>query len=252
MLNLQYQIISGNMKLRVVFILIFSIAFGSYLSGQKSNKKITISGYAVDANKYPVADAVIMIDNTKTNCVTDHNGFYRVKAKSSAQNIRIVTYKLGEGEEPLIIEEPINGITRINFTFGTSIPPQIYNMNNDSDEEEINIGYGTEKKKNLSSPVSKIYGTDTKYAGYNSIYDMLIEIPGVQISGNSIQIWGENSLISSNEPLYVIDGISVNSIDHISPRWVKSIEVLKGPSASIYGSRGANGVILINLLTYPD
>jgi len=240
------------MKLRVVFILLFSIVLGLALSAQKSNKKITISGYVVDANYYPVADAIIMIDGSKTNSVTDHNGFYKVKANPSAQNISIITFKTGVGEEPLVLDEPINGIRRINFTFAASIPRQIYNMTNDSDEEEINIGYGTQKKKNLSIPVSKFDGTNTKYTSYNSIYNMLLEVPGVQVKGNSILIQGAKSLYSSTEPLFVVDGITVNSIDYISPKWVKSIEVLKGPSASVYGSRGANGVILINLRSYPD
>ena len=78
------------------------------------------------------------------------------------------------------------------------------------------------------------------------------EVPGVQVNGTSIIIQGASSLTLSTEPLFVVDGIVVNSIDYISPISVKSIEILKGSAASIYGSRGANGVILIRLIGTGD
>jgi TonB-dependent SusC/RagA subfamily outer membrane receptor len=78
------------------------------------------------------------------------------------------------------------------------------------------------------------------------------EVAGVQVMGNSIRIQGVGSLTLSTEPLYVVDGNVVNSISDIQPYNVKSIEILKGSSASIYGSRGANGVILIKLIGSGD
>ena len=78
------------------------------------------------------------------------------------------------------------------------------------------------------------------------------EVPGVQVNGTSIRIQGASSLTLSTEPLFVVDGVTVNSIDHILPQMVKSIQVLKGSSAAIYGSRGANGVLLINLINAGD
>ena len=237
------------MLLRMTYIFVFLLTFGNLLSGQKSDKKITISGYVVDANHYPVAGAIIMVDNKATNILTDSNGFYSVKTNSTSHKIKIIANITGS--ELLVMEEPINGLTRINFKFDTTFYGQITYMSDDAGEEEINIGYGSQKKKNLSSPVSKIK-VNSKYYRYNSVYDILIELPGVQLQGKSILVQGANSLMSSTEPLFVVDDVIVNSIDYISPKWVKSVEVLKGPSASIYGSRGANGVILINLLSYPD
>ena len=76
---------------------------------------------------------------------------------------------------------------------------------------------------------------------------MLQRDPSVQVNGNKIVIRGVNS-INSTDPLFVVDGIVVSSIDDISPSMVKSIEILKGSETSIYGSRGANGVILITLV----
>lgn len=73
-------------------------------------------------------------------------------------------------------------------------------------------------------------------------------IPGVTVTGNKIVIRGVKTLMGSSDPLFVVDGIIRNNIDDIQPNLVKSISVLKGPDATMYGSRGANGVIMINLL----
>ena len=73
------------------------------------------------------------------------------------------------------------------------------------------------------------------------------QVPGVRVIGKSINIQNANSFMMGTKPLFVVDGTTVESIDNIPPQLVRSIEVLKGASASIYGSRGANGVILITL-----
>ena len=73
------------------------------------------------------------------------------------------------------------------------------------------------------------------------------EVPGVIVSGTSIRIRGASSINASSEPLFIVDGAPTSSIGHISPRDVKSIDILKGSSAAIYGVRGANGVIVIKL-----
>jgi TonB-dependent SusC/RagA subfamily outer membrane receptor len=126
-------------------------------------------------------------------------------------------------------------------------------VQNPANDETINVGYGTVKRKNLTTQVGKIDGTNKKYAAYQNIYDMIRgELPGVQVRGKSILIQGPSSINLSTEPLLVVDGVIINSIDDISPRDVKSIEVLKGAAASIYGSRGANGVIMIYLKSGMD
>ncbi len=80
---------------------------------------------------------------------------------------------------------------------------------------------------------------------------MLQEDPSIQVNGNKIVIRGVNS-INSTDPLLIVDGIIVSSIDYISPQMVKSIEILKGSDAAIYGSRGANGVVMITLIGAGD
>ena len=215
-------------------------------SGQKAGKKITIAGHVVDGTQAYVVDAIVMVDGNKTDKVTDEKGRYKIKVKPGASKIGILTMSNG------ILEEPLDGRTIINFTFEGSVAPQTSNKVNPGDEI-IDIGYGSVKKRSMTGNVSKIDGSNPKYASYTSIYDMIRgEVPGVQVNGTSIRIQGASSLMLSTEPLFVVDGMVVNSISDIQPYSVKSIEILKGSSASIYGSRGANGVILIKLIGAGD
>ena len=210
--------------------------------GQMKLKKITITGYVVDVNHYPVINAIIVINNNETGVVTDKRGFYKVKVKPYATSIGIISFKHG------ILEEAINGRTRINFAFPNSI--LVHNIIPDykPEEEEINVGYGTVKRKNLTTPVSKIYGRNIQSASFTSIYDMLQGmVPGVMVNNGNVRIRGA-PFKPGYEPLYVVDGTQVSSIAEIPPQMVESIEVLKGPASAIYGSRGANGAILVDLI----
>jgi hypothetical protein len=73
------------------------------------------------------------------------------------------------------------------------------------------------------------------------------EVPGVVVSGKSIVVQGPNSFFGSSQPLFVVNGVRVYNIDYLNPVEVKSIKLLKGSSANIYGNEGANGVIVIDL-----
>ena len=148
-----------------------------------------------------------------------------------------------------VSETEISGRTSINFSLKASSSLGNPVSLKPDNEETVNVGYGTEKRKDMTTSVGKIDGTKNKFAAYRNIFDMIRgELPGVQVNGTSIMIQGPSSINLSSQPLFVVDGVVVNSISDISPSMVKSIEVLKGSSASIYGSRGSNGVILISLV----
>ena len=116
-------------------------------------------------------------------------------------------------------------------------------------DKSVDVGYGTKSRKELTSDLGEIDGQEDINSSYTNIYDMIQgRVASVQVTGNNITIRGINSINSGTDPLFVVDGVVVNSIDNISPRQVKSISVLKGSDASIYGSRGAGGVILITLV----
>jgi TonB-dependent SusC/RagA subfamily outer membrane receptor len=228
------------MKSRLLILFMLFVATSTLLSAQESTKKITIKGVVTDINQNPVEGATIFIDNKSTTTVTNSKGVYKVKVRSDSKTISVLSVS---GK---LVELPINGKTEINFSLSVDVLSGTNKINNKG-EEDINVGYGTVKKKDLITPVSKVDGTDRKYASYPNVYEMLRGQPGVQVVGTSVKIQGASSLTSGTEPLYVIDGVITNSLEGIQPVMVRSIEILKGNSASIYGSRGANGVILITL-----
>jgi TonB-dependent SusC/RagA subfamily outer membrane receptor len=117
-------------------------------------------------------------------------------------------------------------------------------------DEDINIGYGTVKRRNLTTSVSKVSVEDNLMGSYTNIADYLMgRVPGLSVTkqggGYKYTIRGINSINLSTDPLFIVDGVETMSIDYLNPRDIQSVEVIKDGSASIYGSRGANGVILI-------
>jgi TonB-dependent SusC/RagA subfamily outer membrane receptor len=235
------------MKRRISILLCVLLAVNSItgLYGQKSGKKITITGTVVDGTQTGIANAIIMVDGKKTDNVTDKRGSYKIKVKRKNIKIGILTFTNG------IKEELINGRKQIDFQFEGYVPGQRAAEVLPGDES-VNIGYGVRKKKDLTGNVGEIDGSKSKYASYRTIYDMLKGLPGVIVSGTTVSIRGPSSINLSSEPLFVVDGVPVSSLDYIQPIMVKSINVLTGSDASIYGSRGACGVILITLKKETD
>lgn len=228
------------MKIKVCFLILLAALSVNNLNAQKNNKKITITGTVVNADKVPISNAIVMIDNQKTNSVTDAEGKYKIKVKPDAVTIAIFTFGHGTAEDS------IKGRTNIDFTFGVSRAQETTGLTVAPGEEGVNTGYGTVKKKNLTVDVNKIDGTNKKYASYQTISEMILrEVSGVKIEGSGVIIQGSRDLFSASPALIVVDGVASYDLPSISPSTVKSIEVLKGTSAAIYGSRGYGGVIII-------
>lgn len=234
------------MKIRILLLLMILFVSPQFVHGQRANKKITITGKVTDANRHPVPGAVIFIDKVKTDIVTDEQGNYRIKVRPDAKEILVFTLFYGAAEEV------INGRTNINFILTGETA--------DNGKKTIT---GTIEKTSPENETTrpcdgntdiKVYDPgDASHSTYQTIYDMIRgRFAGVEVSGKSIKIMGSSSLNVSTEPLFVVDGVIVNTIEDISPQTVKSIEVLKGPDATVYGNRGANGVIVITRITGRD
>jgi TonB-dependent SusC/RagA subfamily outer membrane receptor len=231
------------MKIKAFFLLLFLVLSFSVSSGQKNNKKIILTGTVINVGQKPIVGALILIDGNNTNVVTDNNGLFKLKVRPDADSITIVTFTNG------ISTVAIDGRTNINFILGNPDLSKQDLQKKSENSQQVNIGYGKVSEKNLLTNVNTIDARNSKYATYKNIYEILKGTPGVTVRGNSVQIQGQSSFNSGTEPLYIVDGMAVESIDGISPSIVESISVLKGASASIYGSRGANGVIIITLIT---
>lgn len=114
-------------------------------------------------------------------------------------------------------------------------------------EAEVDVGYGTLKKSELTTAVSTVTVDEKEVRTYTNMYDYLRgKVAGLTVTpDNRILIRGINSINSSTDPLILVDGMEVSSLSSVNPNDVQSVNVLKDASTSIYGVRGSNGVILI-------
>jgi len=213
----------------LITICLWSFAY-AHVDAKNSDKLITISGKVLNAENKPVTGAVIYVDDLKTNTSTKNNGTYKIKVSSSAINIEVRSPEYGTSKKA------INGQTSIDFVLTGSNEKVLKSENTKKDK----VAQDTIKKS------SKNRGT--KMNTYNDIYQMIrAEVTGVVVSGRSVQIQQGHSFYGSSTPLFVINGVIVSSIDDVNPRDVKSIRILKGSEAAIYGINGTNGVISITL-----
>lgn len=228
------------MKWKLVIFLICCLLIPNTSNGQKKNKKVIVIGIVTDDLGTPLKGINIYVDNFKTSAITNKEGAYKVKVKPT---IKIISaFSIEYGGQVVDFE----GQTEINFTLTGELLP--IGMEAGDAGEEIDIGYQKVNKESLTNSVGEVNMDDASRSPYRNIYEMIIgKVPGVVVSGTSITIRGASSINASNEPLFVVDGVPVNSIDYIDPNDVGSISVLKGSAAAIYGTRGSNGVILINL-----
>jgi len=233
------------MKSKTFLLIIFILTLSVSAFAQKSGKKYYITGQVLDINDQPVSGVMVLIDNKISDAITNDKGMYKVKVKANAAIISI--FKLSSD----LMNEEINGRNVINFKLNNVMPPEELVEQENPNNEAVNIGYGTVQKKDLTTTVGNINGQNKKYANYQSIFEMIKgEVPGVQVVGNKITIRGLATMNGSTDPLVLVNGIemSLDGLESIIPRLVKSISILNSSDASIYGSKAANGVILITLM----
>lgn len=223
------------MKLTKLIIFCFlSVLFSVY--GQAQD--LTIKGKVIDENGLPVPGVSILIKGTTKATSSDMDGNYQLKADS---NGTLVFSFVGYGT----VQEAIKGRTTINAKL---------NPESQSLQEVVVIGYGTQKKGLITGASSNFKGEDLASLNTGSAMDALQGIAaGVNITKNNgspgagtrVTIRGLGTIGNSN-PLYIVDGVSVGNIDYLNPSDIESIDVLKdASSAAIYGSRAANGVVLV-------
>lgn len=213
----------------ILLICISQLSFGQN-QDKKSDKLVTISGKVMTFDKTPVEGAILYVDNIKTNIITKSNGTYKIKVSPSASGLEVRSDAYGS------CESAINGQTTINFTFKNTDVQTL------KTEDNSGITSSQDSIKKSSHPRGEKMNT------YNDIYQMIrAEVSGVVVSGKSIQIQQGHSFFGSSTPLFTINGVVVETIDNVNPLEVKSIKILKGSEAAIYGVRGSNGVVSITL-----
>ena len=198
----------------------------------------TVSGVVNDESGEPVIGATVRVQGTSEGTVTDFNGKFSIKAASNAtltiSSVGYLTQKVSVG-----------GKSNITVTLAED---------NTTLEDVVVIGYGVQKKKLVTGATVQVKGEEiAKLNTTNALEAMQSSTPGVQITSSSTQpgkgykvyIRGIGT-IGDSAPLYVIDGVAGGNLDGINPADIESIDILKdAASAAIYGSRAANGVILV-------
>jgi hypothetical protein len=220
------------MKAKICLVLILVLCQVYPVSAQKkehSPKKITITG-TVTENKKPVRGAVIFVDTIYMKIATDEEGNYRVKADPGAKAVYAA------------IPDKAFGSAEIKNASATDISISLSLANAPA---FINTALKVNQKQ-----LTKVQKINT----YPNIYEMIrAEVPGVTVSGTSIQIKQGHSFYGSSTPIFVVNGVKVPSIDYIIPTQVKKIELLTGSQAAMYaGVDGTPGVIKITLLSGGD
>jgi len=216
----------------------------------------TVKGTVKDAKGIPVPGANVNIKNTKNGVSTDIDGSYSIDAPQGA--ILVYTFIGFKSEERTV------GAAN---TYDVSLKEVDNSLN-----EVVVVGYGTKKKKDLTGSIVSVNAEEiASRPVVNAVQAMQGKAAGVDIGSNerpgqvgSVTIRGARSISASNAPLYVVDGIPMNTrlitdsagkisvdansggIDFLNPNDIETIDVLKDASATaIYGSRGANGVIIV-------
>ena len=243
-------------------LLLLLLAITSFSNAQS----ITVSGKVTDTNKAPLPGVTVSVKNTQNAVSTGFDGSFVIKASSNS--VLIFTY-IGFKKQEVLVDNK----TKIDIALTEDLEEL---------KEIVVIGYGSQKKKDVNSAISSIKGESLQDLKQISVDQMIQgKLSGIAVSNNSgqpggaasVRVRGTTSINGTNEPLYIIDGLpfsgdatntatsgrSISSGDFTSrgnvatspltllnPNDIESIDVLKDASATaIYGSRGANGVILI-------
>jgi len=228
------------------------------ISSQAQNK--TISGKVTDSKDgSPMVAASVVVKGSKTGTQTGADGTFKISVPSSATTL--VVSSVGYASQEVNIQNK----TSVDVTLSAT---------NDQLNDVVVIGYGTARKKDLTGSVVSVQAKNFNQGAINAP-DQLLQnkVAGLEVTNTSgqpgaastIQIRGTSSIRSNNNPLYVVDGVPLdggtarpnignafgstpasNPLLFIDPNSIAQIDVLKdASSAAIYGSRGANGVIVI-------
>ena len=203
------------------------------------SQKLKITGVVFDEKNATVIGATVLVEGTAVGTISDINGNFTLQANEfSKLKISYIGY------EPTTVA--VDGKSNIKVT----LQPSLQNL-----DELVVVGYGSMKKRDVTGAITSIDAKTIEKRQPIDIYDALQgEAPGVMVVSNSgapgdestIRVRGTSTFEGGVNPLYVVDGVQMDNISALNPNDIKSIEILKdAASSAIYGSRSANGVILI-------
>jgi TonB-linked SusC/RagA family outer membrane protein len=222
------------MKKKLLFSLLILCGWVLSLQAQKS-----ITGKVTSEDGQPLVGASIVVKGTNQGAVTDIDGNYAITA--TPESILVVSFVGYQNQEMVVSTQSVLDIILLE---------------GDALKEVVVVGYGTQRKANVTGAIASVKSEDLLKRQVASTSNLLQGIvPGLMATqqsgrpggdGARIRIRGEGSIYANTYPLILVDDVPVSNIDVIDPNDVESMSVLKDASAAaIYGSRAANGVILI-------
>lgn len=228
---------SKNLKVIKTGIMIFLF----FISSLSIYAQRNITGTVVSAeDNQPLIGATVSVQGTTTGTITNVNGEFSIEANS--EDALVVSYI---GYQTQVI--PVGDKTNIEVALETS---------SQSLDEVVVVGYGTTRKKDLTSAITTVHAEEiVKAPSGQAMQALQGKVPGLQVvsagapgASPTVRVRGIGSFptTSNSAPLYVVDGMYFDNIDFLNPNDIESLSVLKDASASaIYGVRAANGVVLI-------
>lgn len=212
---------------------IFLIICIAVLAIVSVNADEPFNGIIYDAQGNPIKNAKVYVNDSRRYATSDKMGRFGLTNVLPDDTIHVLVKKR---KYPYLI--PVESRKSMKI-FLADENPRV-----EEDEELVNFGYGFVKRREYLGTSNGISGEELLRTGRPDIMSALVgKVPGLDITGSRVTIRGESSLIGSNEPLYIVDGNIVASFNGINLHDVDHVEVLK--DASIYGSRGTNGAILV-------
>jgi TonB-dependent starch-binding outer membrane protein SusC len=212
------------------------------ISGIAFSQGRQVVGKVSDSTGAPIADASVLVADTKTGTRTSSDGTFAINAPTGATTLTISSVGYETRDVPIG-----NGNVTVSLMSNSKLLQNI---------TIVSIGYGTLNKKEVSSAITHLSASDlTKVASNSALMSLQGKVAGLSVTNTapgdpnstpSIQLRGVSSRDAGLGPLYVINGIPGGNLDNINQNDIESIDVLKGGAASaIYGTRGSNGVIVI-------
>lgn len=208
-----------------------------FMGGSAAFAQSITKGKVVDASGEPVIGASVLVPGTTTGTVTDMDGNFELRVEPGT---RLEVSSIGYSSVIVTAAPTLNITLQEDTTFLDDV---------------VVIGYQTVKRRDLTGAVSSVTGNDIAAVPVASAAQALQgKLPGVTVTSGdgrpggstSIRVRGGNSITQSNDPLFIVDGVTVSNIDDIPADNIESIDVLKdAASTAIYGARGANGVVLV-------
>lgn len=240
-MNLSYYF--KSQFLLKVFVLALGLCLVSSNGFAQQTTTISVDGIVTDETGAPLPGTSVIVEGTTNGTITGIEGEFSLKVPSgSTLVISFISFETQYFEINESIAMPLS----------ISMNPNVISLN---ETVVVAVGYGTMRKSDLTGAISSVSSKDLKKGVISSTEQVLqgkvaglsvVQGSGDPASGSSLRLRGGTSLTASNNPLIVVDGIAGVDINTVQPSEIVSIDVLKDASASaIYGSRGANGVIIV-------